>query len=57
VPWCEVANVLAALFLQNTGRVLDTDQLNYLARTAFSTLLLIVFDDGGDCGADDDGRT
>ena len=57
MPWCEVANVLAALFLQNTGRVLDTDQLNYLARTAFSTLLLIVFDDGGDCGADDDGRT
>jgi len=51
VPWCEVATVLSALFLQNTGRVLDDDQLRYLARTAFSMLLLLLltdFVDGSD---------
>jgi len=36
VPWSNVAEVLNALFQQNTGRPLNKDQLNYLARTAFS---------------------
>ena len=40
--WSEVAGVLTALFQQNTGRALDKDQLNYLARTAFSMLLLLL---------------
>ena len=54
VPWCEVAAVLTALFQQNTGRALDEDQLNYLARMAFSTLLLlIVFLDNDDDDDDD----
>jgi len=44
VPWSEVAGVLTALFQQNTGRALDKDQLNYLARTAFSMLLLLLLD-------------
>jgi hypothetical protein len=35
VAWGEVANVLNALFLQNTGRGLQDDQLRYLARMAF----------------------
>jgi len=39
VLWGEVAVVLATLFLQNTGRELDKDQLRYLARTAFSTFM------------------
>lgn len=36
VPWRMVASVLTALFKENTGRGLDQDHLDYLARIAFS---------------------
>jgi hypothetical protein len=35
VPWPEFATMLSALFLQNTGRGLTPEQLNYLARLVF----------------------
>lgn len=35
VPWGEVAKVLNALFLQNTGRSLIKENLQYLAKMAF----------------------